>query len=462
MPLPVFASAFGNTDGLIKIVGWGTAAAGVLAARSWSGGYRCPSAMEGELAGKTYILSGAFSSTGISVFSSLASRGAQVIALHPTPLAPAVVQLLVLLRETTENERLYAEECDLSSIASIRAFVAQWQRDARSGMVQDLPASVEGIIFCAGDGAGGEEALGFGVKAQYARQAGGEDVEQYHFSHLTGRHALVQLLLPTLLRSAATSTSPIRVISTVNPFYSAVPPGSLSPSSLDYRDKQQLFPARAPWVAMGRVAAASILVWQEFQRRLTTTSAPSATSSTAGPSAPADAAPQAAPILALSVCPGLTRSTIFHLFRASPSSPSFSPLGLVLFILLYPLIWVFAKSSSEAAEGVLGALLGDIEGKSVRGKKAKGAGAKEEAGKEGGHEEEPQRMVVRGGGLYREGREVGLPLLASLPPSTPADLWESESKLVERLLAAAIEEEKAQKKRQEAGGGGETEEKKNV
>ncbi|GAA5990829.1 hypothetical protein JCM11641_000842 [Rhodosporidiobolus odoratus] len=458
MPLPSAASTLSGSDGFTRVIKWGGIVAAVLAARKWSAGYRSPPAQEGELAGKTYILVGGFSSTGISIFSALALRGAQVIALHPDPLAPHIVQLLLLLRSTVENERLYAEECDLSSMASIRKFVTQWQRDARGGMMQDLEARVEGIIFCDGEGAGSDEALSYGIQAQVEAQAGGEEVEQYRFSRLTGRHALVQLLLPTLRRSAATSTSPIRVLNTVNPFYSAIPPNSLSATPLEYNGSTSPFPARAPWVAMGKVAAASVLVWEEFQRRVAST--PGSADSSAP--APADALPQTTPILALSVCPGLTRSTLFHLLRASPSSPHFSPLGLLLFIMLYPLIWVFAKSADEAAEGILGALLGDIAGKSRKTKRAKIAGenVSTEGVAEKEAEEDIRRMVVKGGALYREGKEVRIPSIASLPPSTAADLWTAESKLVERLLTAAIAEEKEPEQQEEAGG--KAEEKKDV
>ncbi|GAA5826752.1 hypothetical protein JCM11251_002882 [Rhodosporidiobolus azoricus] len=467
MPLPLAATQLGSTAGLYSLIAWGGAGAVVLAMRKWAAGYRCPSIEEGELAGKTYILVGAFSSTGLSVFHTLAAHNCQVIALHPDPLSPPIVQLLLLLRSSSGNDRLYAEECDITSIASIRAFVGRWQKDARAGMVQDLEARVDGIIFCDGDGAG-KEALPFGIPAQWTEETGAEKVEQYRMSHLTGRHALVQLLLPTMLRSAATSTSPVRIVNCVNPFYSAVAPGSFSPSSIDCRPSsspslapavppRSAFPSKAPWIVMGRVSVASILLWQEFQRRLT--SSASAASSPQPPSAsnvPSAAAPTTTPILALSVAPGITRSALRSIFRASPSSPHFSYIGLLLYLVLFPLIWVFAKSAGEAGEVVAGALVGDVEGKEKkggRGKKAKGEeGGKGEKGyrRAGTEEDQDGRMVVRGGALYREGMEVRLPLLAFLPPTTAAEVWDNESKLVERLLTAVFEEEK-QKKGKEGG-----------
>ena len=104
-------------------------------------------------------MQGGFSGAGLEVLQFLAAQGAQVIALHPDPTSASVVQLLMLLRSTSSNERIYVEECDLSSIDSIKGFIQKWQKDAKSGMVQDLEARIDGIIFCDGEGAG-EEVIG--------------------------------------------------------------------------------------------------------------------------------------------------------------------------------------------------------------------------------------------------------------------------------------------------------------
>ena len=64
----------------------------------------------------------------MSLFHSLAIRGAQIIALHPNPSAENVVQILYLLRATSENERIYVDECDMTDIGSIREFVQVWEK----------------------------------------------------------------------------------------------------------------------------------------------------------------------------------------------------------------------------------------------------------------------------------------------------------------------------------------------
>lgn len=335
-----------------------------------------------------------------------------MIALHPDPTSPAVVQLLMLLRSTSSNERIYVEECDLSSIDSIKRFVQQWQKDAKSGMVQDLEARIDGIVFCEGDGAG-LEGHGYGVGPVQCRQVGTDEaIESRHATHLTGRHALVQLLLPTLLRSASTATSPVRVINQVSPFYSATVPSTFAPLDLDYSTR--LFPSRAPWIAEGQVALASVLLWKEFQSRLEATSsatAPSAKEGGANPTTvPSDAVPTSSPILALSVCPGLTRSYFRQTLRASTTHPHFSPIGLAVYLLILPIVWLFAKSASEGSQVVLGALMADTVAEGERRKKKKKR-VKTPEGVLVEDEEEPgkrgeRRMWIRGGALYREGLVV--------------------------------------------------------
>jgi hypothetical protein len=94
----------------------------------------------------------------------------------------------------------------------------------------------------------------------------------------------------------------------------------------------------------------------------------------------------------------------------------------------------------------------------------------EEKGKRG-----ERRMWVKGGALYREGallryvlpryfisRAVELshacnlrrlPILDALPPTTANELWEAESKRVERLLSASVKVEKEQKEAKERKAG---------
>ncbi|GAA6023776.1 hypothetical protein JCM10207_001190 [Rhodosporidiobolus poonsookiae] len=426
MPLPLAASSLASSASLDTVAKWGALVALVVVVRRWSAGYALPALPEeGErdLAGRTFILTGGFSSTGLHVFQSLAARGAQIIALHPTPLAPKVVQLLLLLRSATSNERLYADTADLSSLESIRQFAKQWSEGAREGMMGDLEARVDGIVFCDGDGDGtsGVDALGWGaaVETVPVPSLGGDgeepaEVEKYRFTRLTARLALVQLLLPALLRTASTSSSPVRIVSVVSPFYGAAGPAGAFAAAEEGKDGRRR--REKPWVEMGRTALASVVLWRELQRRVSSAS----TSSSSSSPAPSGAAAPSAPLLFLSVTPGLTRSTLASLFRASPSHP----LGLAVFVLLFPLVWLFGKSPEEASQGVIGACVGEVERERGGEEKAK----RKEAGK--------GMMRVRGGALYREGKEVPLPLLDALPPSLAGEIYAREAALVEKGMAA--------------------------
>ncbi|BGP27296.1 hypothetical protein JCM10295v2_006260 [Rhodotorula toruloides] len=399
---------------------WGSLAALVVGLRAWSKGY------------------GGFSGVGLAVFQHLAAAGAQVIVLTPDPASPSTIQLLLLLRSSTSNERLYAEECDLSSPGSIKRFVEGWKKDAREGMVKDLEARIDGIVFCDEGGKTGSR--------DKARRL------------LTGRHIIVQLLMPVLLRSAATSTSPIRIVNTLDSaFYAAVTPNTFHPVSLVTEQTVEQVSAAGKGrqlsssvVQDGQVALASVLLWREFQARISSNPEPN---SFTGPPATSDArVPIASPILALSVSPGLLRSSLRSLFPFALRPPPHSRLPARLYTLLilaislltYPLVWIFGKSADEGAQVVLGAIMCDMErvGSSERVVKGPDGEKVGTEGLEGG--KGVKKMRVRGGALYREGREVPLPLLDNLPTSTRGEFWGAECKELEYLVAHAQQEARSE------------------
>ncbi|GAA5984745.1 hypothetical protein JCM10908_003482 [Rhodotorula pacifica] len=449
MPVAFAFDVLGSDSGWWTLTKWLTALSLVWGLRTWSRGYVCRE--QKELAGKTYILTGGFSGVGLSVLQYLAAAGAQVIVLTPEPLSPTVIQLLLLLRSTSENDRLYAEECDLGNVESIRKFVQGWQKDARSGMVQDLEARIDGVILCDEEDETAEKPA---IGSRPA--AGGENaVSKYGMTRLTGRHALIQLLLPTLLRSAATSTSLLRIINTVSPFYATVTPATFRPDGVEYQlqdeEKAPRYPTSQPWIAQGQIALASILLWREFQTRVKSGAAATKAqppSTTSGGARSTDLA-EATPILPLSVCPGLLRSTVRSLLRASPSSPNFSVLGCAIYLFIFPLVWLFAKSADEGSQVVLAALMADVykEGQEQKRRVEKTARGPDgttdgEAGKGAALDEDRPPLLVRPGALYREGLEVRLPILDTLPPTSASQVWESQSKLVEKMLASVLKAEK--------------------
>lgn len=73
----------------------------------------------------------------------LATRGAQIILLtHHAPSDPFLVDYIEDLRTVTNNELIYAEQVDLSSLHSIRLFATKWVDNAP-------PRRLDMIILCA-------------------------------------------------------------------------------------------------------------------------------------------------------------------------------------------------------------------------------------------------------------------------------------------------------------------------
>ena len=73
----------------------------------------------------------------------LATRGAQIILLtHHAPSDPFLVDYIDDLRASTNNELIYAEQVDLSSLQSIRLFATKWVDNAP-------PRRLDMIVLCA-------------------------------------------------------------------------------------------------------------------------------------------------------------------------------------------------------------------------------------------------------------------------------------------------------------------------
>jgi NAD(P)-dependent dehydrogenase (short-subunit alcohol dehydrogenase family) len=57
----------------------------------------------------------------------LAQRGAHIIALSPKPVEDPEINILIdVLRSTTKNEQIFADECDLTSASSVRSFCSRF------------------------------------------------------------------------------------------------------------------------------------------------------------------------------------------------------------------------------------------------------------------------------------------------------------------------------------------------
>ncbi|KAI5291623.1 hypothetical protein KEM54_002723 [Ascosphaera aggregata] len=79
------------------------------------------------MASKVIMVTGGTSGIGAEVVRHLAKRGAQIIVLTQHASSdPFLVEYIDDMRKETENQLIYAEQCDLASLYSVRKFATKW------------------------------------------------------------------------------------------------------------------------------------------------------------------------------------------------------------------------------------------------------------------------------------------------------------------------------------------------
>ncbi|EMD33013.1 hypothetical protein CERSUDRAFT_118434 [Gelatoporia subvermispora B] len=298
---------------------------------------------ERNLHARTVIITGGFTPLGLSLITALARRGAHIIALSPYPLDhPYPSVLIPLLRSTTNNENIYAEYADLSNAASVRDFCTRFL----TGSEQRLDAIIFGHEY---HGIGSLFGLGHTKESKVATEETRETASLATF-------LIATLLLPALL--VAPTERDIRIVNVVNPFYAAaiptfasdlVSPPDLSSASVFYLE--------------GRRALRSIVLTRHLQRVLDSLpnraptkedKAGSSTDSQKECVEPRQTAHAPSNIVATSVSPGISRKdTIAPLFAAERDMGHWSLFGFVLYYLLFPIVWLFSKTSDAAMQTAL-------------------------------------------------------------------------------------------------------------
>lgn len=119
-----------------------TTAAGAVALTKWyTSGRRNPS--ERNLHGRVVLITGGTSGIGAATAVELAQRGAQIVLLtRQPPSDPFLIEYVDDLRKRTNNQLIYAEQVDLSSLYSIRQFATKWIDNAP-------PRRLDMIVLCA-------------------------------------------------------------------------------------------------------------------------------------------------------------------------------------------------------------------------------------------------------------------------------------------------------------------------
>jgi hypothetical protein len=153
------------------------------------------------------LYKGGFTSLGLTLVQNLAQRGAHIIALSPDPIDSSKITILIsLLRSTTSNENIFAEQCDLSSPSSVRSlctrFLTSDNQDQR----------LDAIVFA-------HEHEHIGIPGIFITRDERALEEKEREACSLATFLITTLLLPALL--VAPPERDIRIVNVVNPFYAA-------------------------------------------------------------------------------------------------------------------------------------------------------------------------------------------------------------------------------------------------
>lgn len=321
MPIEYFGSVF--LDGTSEIPHWDVLKmlalplVGASALKLWSNG--STNTWERKLHGKVYIITGGTSGIGAQVARELAQRGAQLVLLtsqigeNADPSARTwITDYVDDLRDATNNQLIYSEYCDLNDLHSIRTFATKW--------LDSKPARrLDGIICCAG------ECLPYG-KMRTNSLDGSETQIQVNY---LGHYHLLTLLEPSLRVQPPDRDVRVLVSSCLSQSF-----GEINLNDLTWEDRK--YPNRQPWRVYGTSKLMLSMFAKEFQRRVQSKERPDK---------------QPCGVRINIVNPGIVRSPSTRRFI------SFGSLfGLLLYLLMYPIYWVFLKSCEMGAQSYIFAI----------------------------------------------------------------------------------------------------------
>lgn len=268
---------------------------------------------ERKLHGKVYIVTGGTSGIGTAVVRDLASRGAQIVLLTSQLSGESDASAKIWindyindLRESTNNQMIYAEDCDLSSLYAIRKFATKW--------LDNSPARrLDGVICLAA------ECLP--LKSLRTNSVDGVEI-QMAINYLGHYHLL------TLLEPALRVQPPDRDVRVLLSSCLSQALGSVDLNDLLWEDKT--YPQKKPWNVYGTSKLLLNMFAKEFQRKVESTPR-------------ADKQPCAVRVNVVN--PGIVRSPSTRRFLSMGTL-----FGLLLYIILYPFFWLFLKSCEQGSQ----------------------------------------------------------------------------------------------------------------
>ncbi|KAK6544682.1 hypothetical protein TWF694_001368 [Orbilia ellipsospora] len=262
--------------------------------------------------GKVVMVTGGTSGLGAAIVDDLASKGAQIILLVRSTHDSWLVDHISDLRSRHSNTLIYAEECDLSSLHSIRLFCTKWLDNAP-------PRRLDAIVLAAGI-----------MSPPFAARELTKDGVECHWgvNYLANYHFL------TLMTPALKVQPPDRDVRILVATCAAYMVGDLDLNDVEFLERG--YPARRPWLVYGAAKIALMAFIVELQRQLDAYKRPD--------NMPVN-------VKCYSVDPGIMRS---------PGSRRWlslgSVLGLLVYVITWPLWWIVLKSTDEGAQGFFAGL----------------------------------------------------------------------------------------------------------
>jgi len=276
--------------------------------KRYMNGYLNPA--ERDMHGRVVMITGGTSGIGAATARDLARRGAQLVLLTRLPPSnPFLADYIGQLREDTQNILIYAEQVDLASLHSIRKFATKWVDNAP-------PRRLDMVILCA------DTITPPGSK----RVETAEGIEETWMVNYLANFHLLSILSPAL-RAQPFDRDVRVIIPTCSSSYIGAPPLS------EEMDKKKWNPGKA----YARSKLAMLVFGHAFQKHLSAYKRP-------------DGLPMTSRVIFAD--PGLCRTPGMRRWMSRGSI-----WGLLCYVALYAIPWLFLKSAEMGAQSLLFAVL---------------------------------------------------------------------------------------------------------
>ncbi|VEU24344.1 DEKNAAC105573 [Brettanomyces naardenensis] len=269
---------------------------------------------ERDLHGKVFIVTGGTSGIGAALVKEMSTRGAQIVLLTSQLSADNsgaawVTDYVQDVRDSTRNPLVFVEDCDLSSLYSVRKFATKWldNRTARR---------LDGVVCLASER----------VPSGKSREVSVDGIERQMAVNYLGHFHLLTLLQPAL--KAQPPDRDVRIILTTCLSQSM---GTVDLDDLLWQERR--YPSNRPWKVYGTSKLMLHMFAKELQRRLVKAGRKDL---------------EACNVRVNVVNPGLTRTPSTR--RAISMG---SVLGLLIYLVLYPIFWLFLKSGESGMQSFL-------------------------------------------------------------------------------------------------------------